>query len=52
VGAAVLVTGVVVLLTGESAHEYAAVPAEKSRRARWALTGGPGNFGAALTASF
>jgi len=52
VGAAALVTGVVVLLTGPSANEYASVPAQQTRRPRWALTGGPGNFGAGLTASF
>jgi hypothetical protein len=51
VGAAVLVTGVVVLLTGESAHEYAAA-GSPLRKPRWALTGGPGDWGAGLSASF
>jgi hypothetical protein len=52
VGAAVLVTGVVVLVTGQSANEYAALPTEKSRRPRFAFSGGPGNFGATLTGAF
>jgi hypothetical protein len=52
VGAAVLVTGVVVLLTGQSANEYAALPRERSRRPRLAFSGGPGNFGAALSGAF
>jgi hypothetical protein len=52
VGAAALVTGVVVLLTGPGADEYGALSPEKSRRSRWAFTGGPGNLGAGLSASF
>ncbi len=52
VGAAVLVTGVVVLLTGERAGQYAADPEVRPHRLRLALTGGPGNFGAALTGLF
>jgi hypothetical protein len=52
VGAAVLVTGVVVLLTGESAHEYAALPRPQSRGPRLSCSFGPGNFGAALAGSF
>jgi hypothetical protein len=45
VGAAVAVTGVVILLTGPGKDEYGALSPEKSRRPRWALTGGPGNLG-------
>jgi len=52
VGAAALVTGVVVLLTGESANEYAALPAGQSRRPRLSCSFGPGNFGASLAGSF
>ncbi len=52
VGAAVLITGVVVLLTGESASEYAALSLERSRRPRFAFSGGPGNLSAALTGAF
>jgi len=52
VGAAAIVTGVVVLLTGPGPDEYGALDPEKSRRSRFALTGGPGNFGAALSGSF
>jgi PEGA domain len=52
VGAAALVTGVVILLTGESAHEYAALPAEQSRWPRLSCNFGPGSFGAALAGSF
>jgi hypothetical protein len=50
VGAAVLVTGVVILLTGESSGAYGT--ASSQRRSRWALTNGPGNFGAGLSACF
>lgn len=52
VGAAVLVTGVVILLTGESANEYAALPSGQSRRPRLSCSFGPGNFGASLAGSF
>ncbi|HXK18864.1 MAG TPA: PEGA domain-containing protein [Polyangiaceae bacterium] len=52
VGVAAIATGVIVLLTGPSANEYGALEPEKARRSRFALTGGPGNFGAALTGSF
>jgi PEGA domain len=52
VGAAAIVTGVVVLLTGPGKDEYGALDPEKSRRSRFALTTGPGNFGAGLSASF
>jgi hypothetical protein len=49
VGAAALVTGVVFLLTGESADKYAS---RRSAAPRLAFSGGPGNFGALLTGSF
>ena len=52
VGAAAIVTGVVVLLTGPGKDDYGALEPEKSRRSRFALTGGPGTFGAALSGSF
>jgi hypothetical protein len=52
VGAAALVTGVVVLLTGPSANEYGALAPQKSRRPQLAFSGGPGNFSAALVGSF
>jgi hypothetical protein len=52
VGAAALVTGVVVLLTGESANEYGALSPGQSRRPRLAWGPGPGNFGASLSGSF
>lgn len=52
VGAAVLVTGVVVLLTGESADEYAALPGERTKWPRLSYSFGPGNVAAALTGSF
>jgi hypothetical protein len=52
VGAAALVTGVVVLLTGPSANEYGALSREPSRRPRLTFSGGPGDFGAALTGAF
>jgi hypothetical protein len=52
VGGAVLVTGVVILLTGESANEYAALPSSQSRRPRLSCSFGPGNFGASLAGSF
>ena len=52
VGAAVLVTGVVILLTGERANEYAALPSEHSRGPRLSCSFGPGNFGASLAGSF
>ncbi|HYP78231.1 MAG TPA: PEGA domain-containing protein [Polyangiaceae bacterium] len=53
VGAAALGTGVVLLLTGESAHRFD--PPEKQaevRAPRWALTPGPGRFGLGLSATF
>lgn len=52
VGAAALATGVIVLLTGESANEYAALPAGQSRRPRLSCSFGPGNFGASFAGSF
>jgi hypothetical protein len=52
VGAAALVTGVVFLLTGDSADEYGALPAERSRRPQLAFSGNPGAWGATLTGSF
>jgi hypothetical protein len=51
-GAAAIVTGVIVLLTGPGKDDYGALEPDKSRRSRFALTGGPGNFGAGLTGSF
>jgi hypothetical protein len=52
-GAAVAVTGVVLLVTGPGKDEYGALSPEKSRRSRWALTGGPGNLGGlGLAATF
>jgi len=53
VGGAAIVTGVVFLLTGESAHRYD--PPRTNARAeapRWALTPGPGRFGFGLSAAF
>lgn len=52
VGAAVLVTGVVILLTGERANEYAALPSGPSQRPRLSCFFGPGNVGASLAGSF
>lgn len=48
VGAAALVTGVVILLTGEKADEYNAARA----RPRFALASGPGNAGLGLSGWF
>lgn len=48
VGAAALVTGVVFLLTGESAGEYGT----RGQAPRLALTSGPTGFGAGLSGSF
>ena len=53
VGGAALVTGVVLLLTGESAHRFD--PPEKQAQSKaptWAFTPGPGQFGLGLSAAF
>ncbi|HKO48466.1 MAG TPA: PEGA domain-containing protein [Polyangiaceae bacterium] len=53
VGGAALATGVVLLLTGDSAHRYD--PPEKQAKAKaptWAITPGPGRLGLGLRASF
>jgi hypothetical protein len=50
VGAALAVTGVVLLVTGESAHEYDHTA--DAKRSRWALAPGPGQFGMGLSAAF
>ncbi|HEY4158844.1 MAG TPA: PEGA domain-containing protein [Polyangiaceae bacterium] len=53
VGGALAITGVVLLLTGESAHEYDDAPATgDAPRKRWALAPGPGQFGMGLSAAF
>ena len=53
VGGVAIVTGVVLLFTGESAHRYDA-PEEraKSKAPNWALVPGPGRFGLGLSAAF
>jgi hypothetical protein len=52
VGAAAAVTGVVLLLTGESSHRFdpPTETARNSRRLR--LTPGPGQFGLGLSGTF
>ena len=53
VGGAALATGVVFLLTGESAHRYD--PPEKQAKSTapsWAFTPGPGRLGLGLSAAF
>ncbi|MES1178810.1 MAG: hypothetical protein ABUL62_31095 [Myxococcales bacterium] len=54
VGGAVIVGGVVVLLTGESAHRYdsASAGTAPEPKSRWAIVPGPGQFGVGLGASF
>ena len=53
VGSAALVTGVVLLLTGESSHRYDPPKSEDaSKGRRFALTPGPGQFGLGLAAAF
>lgn len=52
VGAAVSVTGLVVLLTGPSANEYGALPGKRVAQRRWSLGSGPGDVGASLSGSF
>ena len=51
VGAAVAVTGVVLLLTGDDPNKYDEKRAV-APKPRWALLPGPGQFGAALGATF
>jgi len=53
VGSAALATGIVLLLTGDSAHRYD--PPEKQAKSKpptWALSPGPGRLGLALSATF
>jgi hypothetical protein len=54
VGGAVLITGVVLLLTGDDPHEFDQPTSADSdaRRTRVALTPGPGRFGAGLALTF
>ncbi len=54
VGAAVLATGVIILVTGESSHRFEppAGSAAKVKPNAFALTPGPGQFGLGLAASF
>ena len=53
VGGAVAITGVVLLLTGESSSRFDAPKSEDaSKRRRLALTPGPGQFGLGLLTSF
>lgn len=53
VGAAVLGTGVVLLLTGESSHRFdASAQTADSKPDSWALLPGPGQFGLAFGRSF
>jgi hypothetical protein len=52
VGAALLTTGVVLLVTGESAHAYDKPSAARDKSTRWAFTPGPGQYGLGLAAAF
>jgi len=53
VGGAALATGVVLLLTGESANRYdPPAKAAKSKAPAWSLASGPGQFGLALSSTF
>jgi len=53
VGVAVIATGVVVLLTGESSHRFdAPTQGAASKPSSWALLAGPGQYGLALGHGF
>ena len=53
VGAAVLATGIVVLLTGESSHRFDSPQGARARQPRrFAVTPGPGQFGLGLLGTF
>ena len=53
VGAALTVTGVVFLLTGEDADKFGAAPSSSTAsRPRWTLAAGPGDVGLGVLGSF
>jgi PEGA domain-containing protein len=53
VGSAALATGVVLLLTGESAHRFEPPPSQAKLKApTWAVRPGPGRIGLGLSAAF
>jgi hypothetical protein len=53
VGAALTVTGVVFLLTGEDADKFGSAPSSSTAsRARWTLAAGPGDVGLGVLGSF